>query len=66
MSHDPQSIIDLAWEGRAALNPTNAGPPIREAVEQTIADLNAGRHGRSAVFRVRIDLRDADPVTIER
>jgi 2,3,4,5-tetrahydropyridine-2-carboxylate N-succinyltransferase len=43
MSHDPQSIIDLAWEGRAALNPTNAGPPIREAVEQTIADLNAGR-----------------------
>jgi len=43
MSQDAQSIIDLAWEGRAALNPTNAGPPIREAVEQTIADLNAGR-----------------------
>jgi 2,3,4,5-tetrahydropyridine-2-carboxylate N-succinyltransferase len=43
MSHDPQSIIDLAWEGRAVLSPTNAGPEIREAVEQTIADLNAGR-----------------------
>jgi len=35
-------------------------------VPYTLYDLNAGRHGRSAVFRVRIDLRDADPVTIER
>ncbi|HEX6723296.1 MAG TPA: 2,3,4,5-tetrahydropyridine-2,6-dicarboxylate N-succinyltransferase [Burkholderiaceae bacterium] len=43
MSHDAQSIIDLAWEGRTALSPTNAGPEIREAVENTIADLNAGR-----------------------
>jgi len=43
MSESAQSIVDLAWEGRAALNPTNAGPEIREAVEQTIADLNAGR-----------------------
>ena len=43
MSESAQSIVDLAWEGRAALNPTNAGPQIREAVEQTIADLNAGR-----------------------
>ncbi|MCW5659380.1 MAG: 2,3,4,5-tetrahydropyridine-2,6-dicarboxylate N-succinyltransferase [Burkholderiaceae bacterium] len=43
MSQDIESIIDLAWEGRNALSPTNAGPEIREAVEQTIADLNAGR-----------------------
>jgi 2,3,4,5-tetrahydropyridine-2-carboxylate N-succinyltransferase len=43
MSESPESIIDLAWEGRAALNPTNADPWIREAVEQTIADLNKGR-----------------------
>ncbi len=43
MSHPSQSVIDLAWEGRTALNPTNADPKIREAVEQTIADLNGGR-----------------------
>jgi 2,3,4,5-tetrahydropyridine-2,6-dicarboxylate N-succinyltransferase len=43
MSQDIESIIDLAWEGRTALSPTNAGPEIRSAVEQTIADLNAGR-----------------------
>jgi 2,3,4,5-tetrahydropyridine-2-carboxylate N-succinyltransferase len=43
MSQDPESIIDLAWEGRTALSPTNAGPEIREAVEHTIAGLNAGR-----------------------
>jgi 2,3,4,5-tetrahydropyridine-2,6-dicarboxylate N-succinyltransferase len=43
MSESSESIIDLAWEGRAALNPTNADPRIREAVEQTIADLNKGR-----------------------
>ncbi len=44
MSHDQhQSIIDLAWEGRTALNPTNADPSIRAAVDATIADLNKGR-----------------------
>ena len=43
MSESAQSIVDLAWEGRSALSPANAGPEIREAVEQTIADLNAGR-----------------------
>jgi len=43
MSESAQSIIDLAWEGRNALNPANADLKIREAVEQTIADLNAGR-----------------------
>jgi len=40
---DAQSIIELAWEGRAALSPTNADPKIRESVDQTISDLNAGR-----------------------
>ena len=39
---DPQSIIDLAWDNRASLTPTNS-PDVRDAVEQTIADLNAGR-----------------------
>ena len=39
---DLQSTIDLAWEGRAALGPASA-PEVREAVEQVIADLNAGR-----------------------
>ncbi|HEX6019826.1 MAG TPA: 2,3,4,5-tetrahydropyridine-2,6-dicarboxylate N-succinyltransferase [Burkholderiaceae bacterium] len=43
MSESAQSIVDLAWEGRTALNPANADPRIRDAVEQTIADLNAGR-----------------------
>lgn len=43
MNTDPQSIIDLAWEGRTALSPTNADPRIREAVEHTIRELNAGR-----------------------
>ena len=38
-----QNIIDLAWEGRAALGPTTADPKIREAVEHAIAELNAGR-----------------------
>ncbi len=39
---EPQSIIDLAWDNRDALTPANS-PDVREAVEQTIADLNAGR-----------------------
>jgi len=43
MNEAAESIIDLAWEGRTALSPTNAGPEIRQAVEQTIAELNAGR-----------------------
>ena len=37
-----QSIIDLAWEGRASLNATNS-PPIYEAVETVIGELDAGR-----------------------
>ncbi|SHN16541.1 2,3,4,5-tetrahydropyridine-2,6-dicarboxylate N-succinyltransferase [Rhizobacter sp. OV335] len=37
-----QSIIDLAWEGRAQINAVNS-PEVREAVESVIADLNKGR-----------------------
>jgi 2,3,4,5-tetrahydropyridine-2,6-dicarboxylate N-succinyltransferase len=43
MTESSQSIIDLAWEGRASLSPANADPKIRDAVERAIADLNAGR-----------------------
>ena len=43
MTTDLQNLIDLAWEGRASLNPVSADPRIGEAVEQVIADLNAGR-----------------------
>jgi len=44
MNHqEAQQIIDLAWEGRAALNPANADSTIRDAVDLVIADLNAGR-----------------------
>jgi 2,3,4,5-tetrahydropyridine-2,6-dicarboxylate N-succinyltransferase len=42
MSQELQSIIDLAWEERATLNPINS-PQVRETVEQVIAELNAGR-----------------------
>ncbi|WP_425259894.1 2,3,4,5-tetrahydropyridine-2,6-dicarboxylate N-succinyltransferase [Rubrivivax sp. RP6-9] len=42
MSQDLQSVIDLAWDQRATINATNA-PAVREAVEQVIGDLNAGR-----------------------
>ena len=37
-----QPIIDLAWEARAEITAINA-PEVREAVEQVIAELNAGR-----------------------
>jgi len=37
-----QSLIDLAWDNRASLDPTNA-PDLREAVEHVIAELDAGR-----------------------
>jgi 2,3,4,5-tetrahydropyridine-2-carboxylate N-succinyltransferase len=43
MTQELQNIIDLAWEGRASLNPQNAGPEIRNAVTQVVDDLNAGR-----------------------
>ena len=37
------STIELAWEGRASLAPDTLAPEIREAVNQVIGDLNAGR-----------------------
>jgi len=43
MSANLQNIIELAWEGRANLGPASADASIRDAVEQVIADLNAGR-----------------------
>ena len=43
MSTELQTIIDLAWEGRASLSPTAADPKITEAVENVIGDLNARR-----------------------
>jgi len=44
MNHqEAQQIIDLTWEGRAALSPINAAVTIREAVDLVISDLNAGR-----------------------
>jgi 2,3,4,5-tetrahydropyridine-2-carboxylate N-succinyltransferase len=43
MSTELQTIIDLAWEGRASLSPAAADPKISQAVEHVIADLNAGR-----------------------
>jgi 2,3,4,5-tetrahydropyridine-2-carboxylate N-succinyltransferase len=39
---DLQAIIDLAWDQRAEITALNA-PAVREAVEEVIADLNAGR-----------------------
>jgi 2,3,4,5-tetrahydropyridine-2-carboxylate N-succinyltransferase len=37
-----QHIIDLAWEARSQINAVSS-PEVREAVEQVISDLNAGR-----------------------
>jgi 2,3,4,5-tetrahydropyridine-2-carboxylate N-succinyltransferase len=41
MTHPLQSLIDLAWEGRASLDSVNS-PQVRSAVEQVIAGLDAG------------------------
>jgi 2,3,4,5-tetrahydropyridine-2-carboxylate N-succinyltransferase len=43
MTTSLQTTIDQAWEGRASLGPASAPADVREAVEQVIADLNAGR-----------------------
>ena len=42
MSQQLQTTIDLAWESRATITAINS-PEVREAVEQVITDLNAGR-----------------------
>ena len=41
MTEQLQSIIDLAWDNRTALNTINS-PEIREAVEEVISQLNNG------------------------
>ena len=41
MSHPLQSLIDLAWEGRASLDSVNS-PQVRDAVEEVIAGLDSG------------------------
>src|SRR6195256_7058806 len=38
-----REIIEEAWEKRAALSPSTAPRPLREAVEHVIAALDAGR-----------------------
>ena len=43
MSQELQNTIDTAWEARASLNPASTDTKVREAVEQVIGDLNAGR-----------------------
>ena len=42
MSQQHESVINLAWESRAEISALNA-PEVREAVEDVITDLNAGR-----------------------
>jgi 2,3,4,5-tetrahydropyridine-2-carboxylate N-succinyltransferase len=37
-----QKIIDQAWENRAALSPSSAPGPVKDAVEHVIAGLDAG------------------------
>ena len=38
-----RQTIEQAWENRSAINPGNAPRPLREAVEEVIAGLDAGR-----------------------
>ena len=42
MTQQLQSIIDLAWEGRANFGPDTVAPEIRAAVNEVISGLNAG------------------------
>ncbi len=48
-----QSLIDTAWEDRAALNPGQAPDALRLAVDQVIAGLDDG------TLRVSIGIEDA-------
>jgi 2,3,4,5-tetrahydropyridine-2-carboxylate N-succinyltransferase len=42
MTHKYQDLIELAWEGRSQITAASA-PDVRQAVDEVIADLNAGR-----------------------
>ncbi|HWI15465.1 MAG TPA: 2,3,4,5-tetrahydropyridine-2,6-dicarboxylate N-succinyltransferase, partial [Burkholderiales bacterium] len=37
------ALIEQAWENRAALSPTSADRAVRDAVDQTIAQLDSGK-----------------------
>ncbi len=39
---DLQAVIDEAWENRTALSPSSAPAPVRAAVEEVVAGLDAG------------------------
>jgi 2,3,4,5-tetrahydropyridine-2-carboxylate N-succinyltransferase len=43
MSHPLESIIDGAFERRAQISPSSADVGLREAIDQVIAELDAGR-----------------------
>ncbi len=43
MTIDLQSTIEQAWEARAELSPTSGHTTVREAVQETLAGLDAGR-----------------------
>jgi 2,3,4,5-tetrahydropyridine-2,6-dicarboxylate N-succinyltransferase len=42
MTHKLKDLIELAWEGRVQITAASA-PDVRQAVDEVIADLNAGR-----------------------
>ncbi len=42
MTSKLESIIDQAWENRANINPKNADATVRDAVDQVLAQLDAG------------------------
>src|SRR5262245_8623427 len=42
-AHPLEAIIDTAFERRTEITPANVGPILSDALEQIIADLNAGR-----------------------
>jgi 2,3,4,5-tetrahydropyridine-2-carboxylate N-succinyltransferase len=43
MTDSLQARIDAAWEDRASFSPANAPQDVRDAVEEAVAGLNAGR-----------------------
>lgn len=43
MTQQLEKIIDTAWEDRASISPAAAPAEVRQAVEHTLAELNAGR-----------------------
>ncbi len=62
MSLDLAAVIDAAWEGRATLTPATQGP-VRDAVSEALAGLDAGRlriaEKTDGVWRVKAWLKKA-------